>query len=148
VAVRRRGTAAPDGRAAPPHVTGKLVPVFTGDELARLEHACAGRTFAQRREAALIAVFRATGIRLSELAGIRYDPGDPRRIRPGWIPACDQPVPGPARCERSPIAKIRSAASPTPNSATRRYHAFGSKAARSADICGRLKRCWRRRHAF
>jgi integrase/recombinase XerD len=27
----------------------------------------------------MIAVLRATGIRLSELAGIRYDPGDPRR---------------------------------------------------------------------
>jgi integrase len=28
---------------------------------------------------ALIAVLKATGIRLSELAAIRYDPGDPRR---------------------------------------------------------------------
>jgi integrase len=27
----------------------------------------------------VIAVFRATGMRLSELAGVRYDPGDPRR---------------------------------------------------------------------
>jgi site-specific recombinase XerC len=27
----------------------------------------------------VIAVFRATGIRLSELAGIRYDAGDPQR---------------------------------------------------------------------
>jgi integrase/recombinase XerD len=62
----------------PPHVTEKLVPVFTGEELTRLEHACAGRSFAQRRDTAIIAVFRATGIRLSELAGLRYDPGDPR----------------------------------------------------------------------
>ena len=45
----------------------------------RLERACAGRSFQQRRDAAVIAVFRATGIRLSELAGIRYDPDDPRR---------------------------------------------------------------------
>ena len=44
---------------------------FTGQELARLEQACAGRTFAQRRDTAIIAVFKATGIRLSELAGIR-----------------------------------------------------------------------------
>ena len=44
-----------------------------------LDQACAGRTFAQRRDAAIIAVFKATGIRLAELAGIRYDPGDPRR---------------------------------------------------------------------
>jgi site-specific recombinase XerD len=30
----------------PPRVTDKLVPVFTGQELARLEQACAGRSFA------------------------------------------------------------------------------------------------------
>jgi site-specific recombinase XerD len=30
----------------PPCVTDKLVPVFTGEELARLEQACAGRSFA------------------------------------------------------------------------------------------------------
>jgi site-specific recombinase XerD len=63
----------------PPRVTGKLVPVFTGEELTRLEQACAGRSFAQRRGTAIIAVLRATGIRLAELAGLRYDPGDPRR---------------------------------------------------------------------
>jgi site-specific recombinase XerD len=63
----------------PPCVTEKLVPVFTGEELARLEQACAGRSFAQRRDTAIIAVFKATGIRLAELAGLRYDPGDPRR---------------------------------------------------------------------
>ena len=59
----------------PPHVPDKPVPVFTAGDLPRLERACAGRGFAQRRDAALIAVFNATGIRLSELAGIRYDPG-------------------------------------------------------------------------
>ena len=48
-------------------------------ELSQLERACAGRAFAQRRDDAIIAVFEATGVRLSELAGIRYDPGDPRR---------------------------------------------------------------------
>ena len=59
----------------PPPVSQKLVPVFTGEELATLERACAGRTFAQRRDTAIIAGFNATGIRLSELAGIRYHPG-------------------------------------------------------------------------
>jgi site-specific recombinase XerD len=63
----------------PPRVTQKMVPVFTGDELTRLEQACAGRTFAQRRDTAIIAVLRATGIRLAELAALRYDPSDPRR---------------------------------------------------------------------
>ena len=52
----------------PPTVTDKLVPVFTGEELTRLEQACAGRSFAQRRDTAIIAVFTATGIRLAELA--------------------------------------------------------------------------------
>jgi site-specific recombinase XerD len=63
----------------PPPVTDKLVPVFTGEELTRLDHAYAGRNFAQRRDTAIIAVLKATGIRLAELAGLRYDPGDPRR---------------------------------------------------------------------
>lgn len=60
-------------------VRDKLIPVFTSGELSELEKACQGRTFAQRRDYAIIAVFRATGIRLSELAGVRYDPGDPLR---------------------------------------------------------------------
>jgi integrase/recombinase XerD len=47
----------------PPRVAGKLVPVFSG---------------AERRDTALIAVLKASGIRLSELAGIRIDPDDPR----------------------------------------------------------------------
>jgi integrase len=63
----------------PPKVTEKLVPVFSAAELSALERACAGRGFAQRRDAAVIAVFEATGIRLPELAGIRYSPGDDQR---------------------------------------------------------------------
>jgi integrase len=55
------------------------VPVFTSVELSKLEKACGGNTFAQRRDAAILSVFRATGIRLAELAAIRYDPDDPRR---------------------------------------------------------------------
>jgi len=55
----------------PPRVPDKLVPVFTPEELIRLDHACAGRSFAQRRDTAIIAVFTATGIRLSELAALR-----------------------------------------------------------------------------
>ena len=46
--------------------------------LTRLDHACAGRSFAQHRDTAIIAVLKATGIRLSELTGPRYDLGDPR----------------------------------------------------------------------
>jgi integrase len=61
----------------PPALPQTVVPVFSGTELARLERACAGRSFAQRRDAAIIAVFAATGVRLSEMAGLRYDPDEP-----------------------------------------------------------------------
>jgi site-specific recombinase XerD len=62
-----------------PAVRDKPVPVFTSVELSKLGKACRGNTFGQRRDAAILSVFRATGIRLAELAGIRYDSGDPGR---------------------------------------------------------------------
>jgi site-specific recombinase XerD len=62
----------------PPKVTGKLVPVFTSEELSALEKTCQGRSFAQRRDTAIIAVLTATGIRAGELAGICYHPNDLR----------------------------------------------------------------------
>jgi site-specific recombinase XerD len=67
-----------DGLRAP-RVAVREVPVFTSVELSALEKTCRGSTFAARRDAAIIAVFQATGIRLSELAGIRCHPGDPAR---------------------------------------------------------------------
>jgi site-specific recombinase XerD len=70
---------APMTRLRPPKVTEKLIPVFTSVELSKLDRACQGRSFAQRRDAAIIAVFEATGIRLSELAGIRYHADDTQR---------------------------------------------------------------------
>jgi integrase/recombinase XerD len=63
----------------PPKVTDKPVPFFTSVELSALEKVCRGSSFAQRRDAAIVAVFRATGIRLSEMAGIRYDAMDAAR---------------------------------------------------------------------
>jgi site-specific recombinase XerC len=44
-----------------PQVREKLVPVFTSEELSALEKTCQGRSFAQRRDAAIIAVLTATG---------------------------------------------------------------------------------------
>ena len=67
----------PMARLRAPKVIVTAVPVFTSVELSELEKACQGRSFAARRDAAIIAIFTATGIRLSELAGIRYHPGDP-----------------------------------------------------------------------
>jgi site-specific recombinase XerC len=62
-----------------PRVAVREVPVFTSVELPALQKTCHGSTFAARRDAAIIAVFATTGIRLSELAGIRYHPAGPAR---------------------------------------------------------------------
>jgi hypothetical protein len=56
-------------RPGAPTVTVKLVPVFTSEELSALRRAGQGRSFADRRDAAVLAVFEAADIRLSELAG-------------------------------------------------------------------------------
>ena len=56
---------------------GRFTPI--SGELSKLAKACQGRSFGQRRDAAIIAVLTATGIRAGEPAGIRYDPHDPRR---------------------------------------------------------------------
>ena len=69
----------PTAGMKPPRVPDRPVPVFTGEELARLERVCAGRGFQERRDGAIIAVLKATGIRLSELAQIRWDPDERRR---------------------------------------------------------------------
>jgi site-specific recombinase XerD len=69
----------PMARLRAPKVAVTAVPVFTSVELSELDKACQGRSFAARRDAAVIAVLTATGIWLSELAGIRYHPGDPAR---------------------------------------------------------------------
>jgi site-specific recombinase XerD len=69
----------PMARLRAPRVREKPVPFFTSDELSRLARACQGNTFAQRRDAAILAVFRAAGIRIAELAAILYHPEDPGR---------------------------------------------------------------------
>jgi integrase len=69
----------PMARLRPPKVVEKPVPYFTSVELSRLERACRGNSFEDRRDAAILAVLLATGIRLSELTGIRYYPDDPDR---------------------------------------------------------------------
>jgi hypothetical protein len=61
-------------RLGAPKVTENLVPVFTSGELSALERTCHGRTFAERRDVAVIAVLKASGIWAGEVAGIRYDP--------------------------------------------------------------------------
>jgi len=63
----------------PPSIDENVVPVITGDQLAALELACRQRGFQGRRDAAIISLFRATGIRLSEMAGLRVDDIDLRQ---------------------------------------------------------------------
>lgn len=66
----------PDAEAGmkPPHVQDKPAIIFADGDLLRLERACAGRSFQQRRDATVIAMLRTTEMRPSELASIRYDP--------------------------------------------------------------------------
>ena len=59
-----------------PTANPQLVPVFTSEELSALRRACQGRSFGARRDAAIIEVLLATGVRRSEVAGIRCDPGN------------------------------------------------------------------------
>jgi integrase/recombinase XerD len=73
------GIGDPMARLRPPRETPKPVPCFTSVELSKLARACRGSSFDERRDAAIIAVFLATGIRLAEMAGIRYHPDDPYR---------------------------------------------------------------------
>jgi integrase/recombinase XerD len=48
----------------------KVVPVFTNDELTALLAACKGPGYRNRRDYAMISLFKDTGVRLSELAGL------------------------------------------------------------------------------
>ena len=66
------------GLRAPKPAPGP-VPVFRSGELSALRQSCQGRSFEARRDAAIIEVLLAAGIRLSELAGIGYDPDYPAR---------------------------------------------------------------------
>jgi site-specific recombinase XerD len=52
----------------PPKLGGKLVPVFTADEVDALLATCKGGGFQNRRDAAILHLFKDTGVRLAELA--------------------------------------------------------------------------------
>ena len=66
----------PMARMKPPAVPEQPVPVLTDDDVNAVLATCAGRDFADRRDTAIIMLFRNTGMRLSELAGLRLDDVD------------------------------------------------------------------------
>ncbi|MDQ3325836.1 MAG: tyrosine-type recombinase/integrase [Actinomycetota bacterium] len=65
--------ASPMARMSPPSVPEQPVPVLTDDDLTRLLTACKGPTFENRRDEAIIRLFIDTGMRASELIGLRLD---------------------------------------------------------------------------
>jgi integrase len=63
-------------RAEAPKVTKKAKTFFTEEELTRLLKTCLSATFVDRRDTAIMRVFIDTGLRVSGLAGLRYDPDE------------------------------------------------------------------------
>lgn len=60
----------------PPTSRDKPVPVLTDDELTRLLKACAGKTFADRRDEAMVRILLDGGLRVSELCGLTTEGTD------------------------------------------------------------------------
>jgi len=58
---------------SPPAVPEQPVPILDLDELARLLKSCAGNTFENRRDTAIIRLFLDTGMRAGELAGLTLE---------------------------------------------------------------------------
>ncbi|PXX66944.1 integrase/recombinase XerD [Nocardia tenerifensis] len=69
----------PMAKMKPPRIKETVVPVFTEDELSALSRTCGGKTFVDRRDQAIVEMFKATGIRLFEMADINYVPNAPDR---------------------------------------------------------------------
>jgi site-specific recombinase XerD len=69
----------PMTRVEKPKVTKKAKPFFEDEELARLLKTCQGVSFQDRRDHAIMRVLIDTGMRVSGLANLRYDPDDDSR---------------------------------------------------------------------
>ena len=67
----------PMANLKPPKVGDKLVPVFAEDELTAILSTCKGGGFQNRRDYAIISLFKDAGIRLSELANLSLDDVSP-----------------------------------------------------------------------
>jgi site-specific recombinase XerD len=63
----------PMARMRPPKVPERPGPVLSNDDLRRVLATCDPKTFAGRRDCAILLVFIDTGVRLAELAGLTLD---------------------------------------------------------------------------
>jgi integrase len=63
----------PMAKMKPPRVPVVPPPVITEDEFRRLLRACGGQTFTARRDIAILMLLWDTGMRLSELTGLKVD---------------------------------------------------------------------------
>ena len=69
-------TRSPMERMKPPHVPEQPVATIDLDDIRRMLASCSGRTFDDRRDAAIIRLFMDSGMRRSELAGLRFEDVD------------------------------------------------------------------------
>ncbi len=67
----------PMARIRKPKQPEHAPPIPSDADVQRLLDVCAGQGFADRRDAAILRTFLATGARLSEAANLRYTPGNP-----------------------------------------------------------------------
>jgi site-specific recombinase XerD len=63
-------------RVEKPRVDKKAKPFFRDEDISRLLKACSGAKFEDRRDTAIIRILIDTGVRVSGLANLRYDPED------------------------------------------------------------------------
>lgn len=63
-------------RVGKPNVPESVKPFFTTDELSKLLTTCRGQDFEARRDTAVIRILVDTGVRVSGLANLRFDPED------------------------------------------------------------------------
>lgn len=61
-----------------PKVANKAYPQLSDAELKKLLKACAGNSFADRRDLAIMRIFLDNGMRVSGMAGLRYTPDVPQ----------------------------------------------------------------------
>jgi integrase/recombinase XerD len=61
----------PMARMSPPKLEEKLVPILSTAQIKQLLKTCTGNEFVNRRDAAIIRLFLATGMRLAEMTGLK-----------------------------------------------------------------------------